>query len=150
MFNTSIRNPLEAETVGQRRERKAKESEGSIRSSRSSFSTRHETKSVKSSKFKVFEAFSKAPKTHVATRDDHLESNVRQPGHVSRSELPASPGPLPPASESSTLWPYSQGYCELSTSLSVSKHKSITPCLRLCVFHTDEIISQKPPILAAA
>lgn len=150
MFHTSIKNPLEAETVGQRRERKAKESEGSIRSSRSSFSTRLETKSVKSNKFKVFEAFSKAPKTYVATRDDHLESNVRQPGHVSRSELPASPGPLPPASESSALWPYSQGYCELSTSLSVSKRKSIAQCLRLYVFHTDEIISQKTPILTAA
>lgn len=150
MFTTSIKNPLEAETVGQRRERKAKESEGSVRSSRSSGSTRLETKSTKSNKFNVFEAFSKAPKTRVATRDDHLEPNVKQHRDVSPSELPASPGPLPPASQSSPLWPYSQGYCELSTSPSVSKPKSIAHCLRLYVFHTDKIISRKIPILTVA
>jgi hypothetical protein len=150
MFATSIKNPLEAETVGQRRERKAKEPEGSTRSSRSSFSARRETKSTKSSKFSVFEAFSKTPKTRVAPRDDRLESNVKQHWNVSPPTLPTSPGPVPPDSPSSVLWPHSQGYCELSTSPSVRKPKSIARCPRLYVVHANKIISRKIPILRDA
>jgi hypothetical protein len=137
MFATSIKNPLEAETVGQRRERKAKEPEDSTRSSRSSFSARRETKSTKSSKFSVFEAFGKTPKTRVAPRDDRLESNVKQQWNVSPRTLPASPG-LVPDSPSSVLWPHSQGYCELSSSPSVSKPKSITRCPRLYVVYANK------------
>src|SRR5436305_12187257 len=136
MFATSIKNPLEAETVGQRRERKAKEPEGSTRSSTSSFSARRETKSTKSSKFSVFEAFSKTPKTRVAPRDDRLESNVKQDWTVSPRTLPASP--VPPDSPSSVLWPHSQGYCELSSSPSVSKPKCITRCPRLYVVYANK------------
>jgi hypothetical protein len=112
MFTTSIKNPLEAETAGQRREwereRKAKESEGSIRSSRSCFGTRLETKSNKSdksNKFNVFEAFGRAQKTRTAGPDDPLEATVKQDWNVSPSELPASSAELPPASQSSAPWP---------------------------------------------
>ena len=130
MFTTSIKNPLEAETVGQRRERerKAKESEGSLRSSRSSFGTRLETKSNKSNKsnkFRVFEAFGRGPKTRTADPDDSLEATVEQDGNVSPSELPASPTELPPASQPSVPWSYAPGISELSASPFVCKAKSI-------------------------
>ncbi|OCT53886.1 hypothetical protein CLCR_10758 [Cladophialophora carrionii] len=66
MFNVSLKNPLEAETVSQRRERKARESEGSIRSSTSGSRARlgSERGSI-AKKIPIF-GFAKATKTRPA------------------------------------------------------------------------------------
>jgi hypothetical protein len=124
MFYFSVKNPLESETVGQRRERKAKEFEGSVLSSRSSASIK-EMKSIKASKFSVFGALSKTPKIPKAAPDGPLEITGTQSVDLAASELEA-PWDLP-----KTTWVFSEplspsrGYSELSAAPSVSISGSI-------------------------
>jgi hypothetical protein len=124
MIYFSMKNPLESETVGQRRERKAKESEGSVFSSRSSASIK-ETKSTKASRFSVFGTLGKTPKIPKAAPDAPLKITVKRSVDVAAAELEA-PQDLPsPTSIFSGPPRPSRGYSELSASPSVSKPRSI-------------------------
>jgi hypothetical protein len=132
MFNhVSMKNPLESETVGERRERKAKQSDGSLRSNsskRSSISATHDTsttKSIKSGKFSVFGAFSRASNECALRMPDlpALNITVTKSFDVAEHEVEAledqsTPGPLltPPIS--------SGGCAELSASPSISRPSS--------------------------
>src|SRR6266511_96906 len=124
MFYASVKNPLESETVGQRRERKAKESEGSVLSSRSSSSIK-ETKSIKSTKFSVFGAFTKPSKISAPAPDLPLKITVTQSVDVAAAELQSSRDfPSPASIYSGPYSTSSRGYSELSASASVSRPKS--------------------------
>jgi hypothetical protein len=102
MIYFSVKNPLESETVGQRRERKAKESEGSVFSSRTSASIK-ETKSIKARRFSVFGTLGKTPKIHKAASSAPLKITVTQNVGVAAAELEA-PQDLPsPASHKASL-----------------------------------------------
>jgi hypothetical protein len=124
MFYFSVKNPLESETVGQRRERKAKESEGSVLSSRSSMSVK-ETKSFKASNFSVFGALRKTPKIPKAAPDGSRKISVTQSVDVAASELEAPRDLISPTWVFSGSLPPSRGYSELSASPSVSRPGSI-------------------------
>ena len=124
MIYFSVKNPLESETVGQRRERKAKESEGSVFNSKSSASIK-ETKSIKARRFSVFGTLGKTPKIPKAAPDAPLKITVTQSVAVAAAELEA-PQDLPsPTSIFSGPLPSSRGYSELSASPSVSRPRSI-------------------------
>jgi hypothetical protein len=124
MFYSAVKNPLESETVGQRRERKAKESEGSVLSSRSSASVK-ETKSTKASNFSVFGALRKTPKIPKAAPDGSRKISVTQSVDVAASELEAPRDLLSPTWVFSGSLPPSRGYSELSASPSVNRPGSI-------------------------
>ncbi len=104
MFDIPFKNPLESETVSERRERKAKESEGSIRSSKSASRARLVDKDSKSQRVSLF-GFARASKAQIAVKEDKA---------VSPAELPGSPVLLssPPCSPSSP--PYAQALSEFS------------------------------------
>jgi hypothetical protein len=124
MIYFSVKNPLESETVGQRRERKARESEGSVFSSRTSASIK-ETKSIKARRFSVFGTLGKTPKIPKVAPDAPLEITVTQSADVAAAELEA-PQNLPSlTSIFSGPLPSSRGFSELSASPSVSRPKSI-------------------------
>jgi hypothetical protein len=124
MIYFSVKNPLESETVGQRRERKAKESEDAVFNSKSSASIK-ETKSIKARRFSVFGTLGKTPKIPKAAPDAPLKITVTQRVSVAAAELEA-PRDLPsPTSILSGPLPSSQGYSELSASPSVSRPRSI-------------------------
>ena len=124
MFSFSVKNPLESETVGQRRERKAKESEGSVLSSRSSASVK-ETKSTKASNFSVFGALRKTPKIPKAAPGGPLKISATQSVDVAAAELEAPRDLLSPTWVFSAPFPPSRGYSELSASPPVSGPGSI-------------------------
>ena len=124
MIYFSVKNPLESETVGQRRERKAKESEDAVLNSRSSASIK-ETKSIKARRFSVFGTLGKTPKIPKAAPDAPLKITVTKSVGGAAAELEA-PQDLPsPTSIFSAPPPSSRGYSELSASPSVSRSRSI-------------------------
>jgi hypothetical protein len=130
MFNTTAKNPLEAETVGQRRERKARESESSTQSSQSSLSVK-ESKSSKSSKFS-FGGLGKSSKISPIIPDAPLQIMVTQSLDVAAVELPDSQGPLLPKSYFPWSCEPSRPYTEFSASASVCKPRGTSDPQAVC------------------
>jgi hypothetical protein len=134
MFNVSFKNPLEAETVGERRERKAKESEGSIRSQRSASRAKLLDGSLISKKFPLF-GLSRGAKTETGALDvvEKLRAPAKGDVIVAPSELAGSPVFLPLASHPPPTKPYTRTLSELSISPSISRREGMGPYLRTAV-----------------
>jgi hypothetical protein len=127
MFHIPAKNPLEAETIGERRERKARESEGSILSSTSSGSFR-DSRSFKAGTFNVFSAFSKSSKIPETPRPEQpLKIHVTQSVDVAAQERQASKDLISPYPASSGPLTSSRGFSELSASPSVSRPRRMNP-----------------------
>ncbi|KAJ9604297.1 hypothetical protein H2200_011131 [Cladophialophora chaetospira] len=90
MFNIPFKNPLEAETVSERRERKARESEGSVRSSKLSRRPKLVDRGVAAKKVTIFR-FAKGSKTPPAIPGCDERGTVDQDLETGPAELPGSP-----------------------------------------------------------
>ena len=119
MFAFSVKNPLETETVGQRRERKARESEGSLLSSRAGSSAKFETQKTKSSKRSAL-----GPRPRPASPGNSAHRLPTENRETFPVELPGSPVPLPPIEPSASSPSQSPALPELSTSPSVCRNRT--------------------------